>query len=167
MECKISSNSYKLTFVEGCQSIFYKKKSLPKARLVSKVFVKRGWRVDESWQARVCVRVHSTHIRICMWCWSLNRALIHFNAFNYFQDYPNVTRKLSENFQRWLEAWVMENVSRDQKSTGDQWLAGNSDGLRQCVTIKQPVRENFKSYTKYLVEWPTPTAISSSDNAQV
>lgn len=48
MECKISSNSYKLTFVEGGQSTLYKKKSLPKARLVSKAFVKRGRRVDES-----------------------------------------------------------------------------------------------------------------------
>lgn len=42
MECKISSNSYKLEFVEGGQSIFYKKRSLPKARVVSKSLVKRG-----------------------------------------------------------------------------------------------------------------------------
>lgn len=45
MECKILSNSYKLKFVEGGQSIFYKKRSLPKARVVSKSLVKRGWKL--------------------------------------------------------------------------------------------------------------------------
>jgi hypothetical protein len=55
----------------------------------------------------------------------------------------------------------MENVSRDQKSTCDHWLAGNSEGLRQCTTVKQTVRNNVKSYTKYLVEWPTPLVPAS------
>ena len=35
MECKISSNSYKMTFVGGGRSFFYRRKSLPKARDVS------------------------------------------------------------------------------------------------------------------------------------
>ena len=48
MECKISSNSYKLKFVEGGRHFFYKKKSLPKARQVGQIsfFVKtssEGW----------------------------------------------------------------------------------------------------------------------------
>jgi hypothetical protein len=37
MECKISSNSYKLKFVGGGRSFFYRKKSLPKARQVRQV----------------------------------------------------------------------------------------------------------------------------------
>ncbi|XP_046857434.1 paired amphipathic helix protein Sin3b-like isoform X2 [Xenia sp. Carnegie-2017] len=114
MECKISSNTYKLKFVRGGRSYFYRRRSLPKARKV----------------------------------------------------YPTITRKLSENFQRWLEAWVMENVSRDQKSTCDQWLAGKVDGLRPCNTIKQTVRNNFKSYTKYNVEWPTPAVPLSDSSTQ-
>ena len=60
----------------------------------------------------------------------------------------------------------MENVSRDQERTCVEWLAGNSDGLRKCVTAKQPVRDARKSYTKYTVEWPAP-ATASADTAQV
>ncbi|XP_028417065.1 paired amphipathic helix protein Sin3a-like [Dendronephthya gigantea] len=110
MECKISSNSYKLEFVAGGLNFFYRKKSLPRAR----------------------------------------------------QNYPKVTRKLTENFQRWLESWAMDNVSREQKSTCDQWLVGHSEGLQQCTTAKTIVRDNFKSYTKYLVEWPAPPVPSSN-----
>ena len=87
-------------------------------------------------------------------------------SFNSKQNYAKITQKLSENFQRWLDAWVMENVSRDQKSTCDHWLAGNSDGLRPCTTLKLTVRDKFKNYTKYSVEWPVP-ALPASDSTQV
>ena len=64
--------------------------------------------------------------------------------------------KLHEKFDSWVKKWNKDNVTEDMEKQCSDWLMGESDDLKPCVTLKREIVADtvppYYTYSKYKVK---------------
>ena len=73
-----------------------------------------------------------------------------------FQSHKKVSLKLHEKFDRWLKNWNKDNVNEDMEKRCSDWLMGESDDMKPCLTFKRDIVADtvspYYTYSKYKVK---------------
>ncbi|KAB5525944.1 hypothetical protein PHYPO_G00146040 [Pangasianodon hypophthalmus] len=70
------------------------------------------------------------------------------------QSHPQVSTRLHQRFQTWLDAWRENHVTNELATDNHRWLMGEGqEGLRACKTSCEPCILHFQTINRYRVTY--------------